>query len=390
MTAASSAPTVDASKPDLVDLGAELQRELRLQDWRVTYLYVPDLATASGALVYGLCDRLVDNKTATILIRDPLLSSPLPAGVEQKPVLETMLHELLHLHMAPLAADTPQGIIAEEQAVWPIADALARWRGTPRAASLARAMVVGVSYVLGHKTSHRSARMNRTELAMLKAAMGDGKDPEAAMKGVAAALDAYEASMGEDEPAPESKPEPAAPAKAAEAEPQPPAPAKAAEVETKKDTEAVTAKAAQHVTLAQVDQRASVIALRAVGEHAERAALIASNADKLGPAMAASIATLPLATVKAMVAAANVDHASGKRAAKVAVGPVDRLGGELDAGLTSHDVERINKLMGTETATRSAMSKNPTTHAMEFSHLSRETVAQQITRMAAATGAQRS
>lgn len=130
----------------MIDLGATLsywQSALRLNDWRIKAGYEKNLCAADGSPVYALCIPLVDNRTATILVRDP--STP-PAGVSGDAwIEEAVIHELTHLHFAAFGAREPAAIAAEEQAVWAIAEALVKARGTPQEATLARAMRAAIT-----------------------------------------------------------------------------------------------------------------------------------------------------------------------------------------------------------------------------------------------------
>jgi hypothetical protein len=361
---------IDARRPDLTALGAELQAELRLLDWQVVYVYVPDLADANGNAVYGLCDRLVDNKTATIAIRDPLASKPLPEGAEDKSVESILMHELVHLHVAPLAVNTPQGIVAEEQAVWPIAEALTKWRGTARGEMVARAMVLRTQKI----TPKRETRnMDKASLAMLNAALG-GKDPEAAIAGAKAWAKAMEETMGDGDSGPPSEKKEEQAARAAEAEPEkkePPKEARAAEPSPPK---------AAAMTIADVDARAASIARAVVGEHAERSALIAANASHFNAAEVAFLGSQPLPTVKSLVAARLTGAAAAgtttttQRSAGIGpVGPipVDPLAGcpATDRADTEVALRRMGKLMGLAVETPKAVEISEGGRKMALSHL---------------------
>ena len=131
--------------PDLAALVAHYQRELRLLDWRLDVSYAPDLADVKGRQVWGLCYPVPDNKSARIVIRDPS-TPPKGATPEQAAaqVVETVVHELTHLHFAPFGNITPAAIAAEEQAVWALAEALIRAKGTPDEAMYARAMLAQI------------------------------------------------------------------------------------------------------------------------------------------------------------------------------------------------------------------------------------------------------
>ena len=131
--------------PDLAALVAHYQRELRLLDWRLDVSYAPDLADSRGRPVWGLCYPTVDAKVATIVIRDPA-TPPDGATAEQaaKQVVETVVHELLHLHFAAFGTSSPAEIAHEEQVVWALAEALISAKGTPDEALLARAALVAI------------------------------------------------------------------------------------------------------------------------------------------------------------------------------------------------------------------------------------------------------
>jgi len=130
--------------PDLAALVAHYQRELRLLDWRLDVSYAPDLADSRGRPVWGLCYPTVDAKVATIVIRDPA-TPPDGATAEQaaKQVVETVVHELLHLHFAAFGT-SPAEIAHEEQVVWAISEALINAKGTPEEAMYARAALVAI------------------------------------------------------------------------------------------------------------------------------------------------------------------------------------------------------------------------------------------------------
>lgn len=131
--------------PDLAALVAHYQRELRLLDWRLDVSYAPDLADSRGRPVWGLCYPTVDAKVATIVIRDPA-TPPEGATAEQaaRQVVETVVHELLHLHFAAFGTSSPAEIAHEEQVVWALAEALINAKDTPAEAMLARAALVAI------------------------------------------------------------------------------------------------------------------------------------------------------------------------------------------------------------------------------------------------------
>ncbi len=130
-------------RPDLQPLVDYWQKELRVQDWRITASYVPDLVNPKNEPVWGLCNRLVDNKTARLQIRDP--NTPPPTDAAPPPVEEIVIHELSHLLAAPLAGSSPADIAAEEQMVWAFSAALIKAKGTPQQAMVVRSMIASMS-----------------------------------------------------------------------------------------------------------------------------------------------------------------------------------------------------------------------------------------------------
>lgn len=161
-------------KPDLIALLADLQRELRLLDWRIEVSYVRDLCAPGGYPVHGLCSHLVDAKRARIQIRDP----ETPATENDPSVEETLVHELVHLHFAPFSGNTQPEIAAEEQAVWAIAEAITNAKTSARRGQIARAMAARARerFTAGGRTKERN--MDPAVIAALLALLES--DPEAA------------------------------------------------------------------------------------------------------------------------------------------------------------------------------------------------------------------
>ena len=85
--------------------------------------------------MYGLCSPHVDAKRAQIQINDPAT----PWGSDDPSVEETLAHELLHLHMAPLAGTSQAAIVAEENAVWTLTEVITS-ANAAEAGMIARAM----------------------------------------------------------------------------------------------------------------------------------------------------------------------------------------------------------------------------------------------------------
>jgi hypothetical protein len=99
------------------------KKRLRLQDW----ITVPKIVRERDMAVCnrnGECEWQLKTKIASIRILDPL---DYPEDLIMSQDMETVLvHELLHLHFAPLYADTQDTSIddAQEQAIDCIAMAL--------------------------------------------------------------------------------------------------------------------------------------------------------------------------------------------------------------------------------------------------------------------------
>lgn len=173
-------------KPNLPDLVALWQERLRLRDWRLTVSYEPNLAAADGSPCYGLCSPFVDAKEARIYLRDPVESTD---GIPAHDVEETLVHELLHLHFAPLAENTSAGVAAEEQAVWAITSAISQMKDSGARARLARAvaLVANKARRVPRKTE-RAQKMDPVVLAALKAAL-TAEDPVAAVQALITELE---------------------------------------------------------------------------------------------------------------------------------------------------------------------------------------------------------
>jgi hypothetical protein len=169
---------------------ADWQRTLRLLDWRIQARYVADLSTQRGP-VHGLCWPVADSKTAQIAIRDPQT----PIGDADPSVEETVIHELIHLHFAPLAENTPAGITAEEQAVWALTEALAKPKNAGQRALLARAMVAALPSHTRMQPLQGMVRsmIDPVVLAALKAA-ATSDDPAAAIQ---ALISQFESASGD-------------------------------------------------------------------------------------------------------------------------------------------------------------------------------------------------
>lgn len=294
--------------PDLAALVAHYQRELRLLDWRLDVSYAPDLADSRGRPVWGLCYPTVDAKVATIVIRDPA-TPPDGATAEQaaKQVVETVVHELLHLHFAAFGTSSPAEIAHEEQVVWALAEALISAKGTPDEALLARAALVAID---------RSTAKVRAAKAQEKENM---LDPKLALEGlkIVTAKDAKGAldllgrllasALGGEVPAEEAAPEETPPEEPA-AEAPPAAAARVVVAPPADDALAALGRAA--LALTGVSDPGEAIA-----EIARRSAL-AVGVEEREAAVARDRAVLELTERKALVAnlvtlRAETPHTSG-------------------------------------------------------------------------------
>jgi len=197
-------------KPDLQALLAHWQEKLRLRDWRIEIAYVPNLRSKDGTLCYGLCRPFADNKQAQIAIRDP--STPLHESRNPTRVVEgTIVHELLHLHFAPFGGRRPAEIVAEEQAVWAITEALMGIDAADDELRLMRAMGAFAHHQLSALAPERAARrigMDPLIIAALKAAL-TADDPKAAIQALLEQIEA--AGAGGDTAPPGGDLEPQAP-----------------------------------------------------------------------------------------------------------------------------------------------------------------------------------
>lgn len=114
------------SQEELQKLCAIWQRRLRLQDWQVK-LVVERFwdHQKDDELSFARCHWFLHKKQARISMLDP--GDFDPSDFEHEPVEKSLVHELVHLHLAeltePLEKDTPQWR-AMEQAVHALASAL--------------------------------------------------------------------------------------------------------------------------------------------------------------------------------------------------------------------------------------------------------------------------
>jgi hypothetical protein len=92
------------STEELVTLCAEWQRRLRLQDWTVTVRRVRSSEFAGGPHFGGQVSFNNDKRAACIKIAEPDdYENTCNVDMERPQDMEyTLVHELLHLHVAPL------------------------------------------------------------------------------------------------------------------------------------------------------------------------------------------------------------------------------------------------------------------------------------------------
>lgn len=160
--------------PDLNQRLRWWQGRLGLRDWKIWIEYVDDLTRDDGRTVWGLCDRIVDNRSAVIRIRTPTT----PAEVAE--VEDTIVHELLHCVLAPLGGYESATRAAEEQAVWTLSPLLVQLGASASGKVLTRAMArVGVKLVADRARSSRRSRAMDPKLKELLMKLLEMQDPEA-------------------------------------------------------------------------------------------------------------------------------------------------------------------------------------------------------------------
>jgi hypothetical protein len=342
------------NRPDLNTIGPYWLRALRLLDWRVSFEYVRDLCADDGSPVYGLCSRVVDNKTAHIRVRDP--ETPIPGAVENDPE-EVVIHEVSHLHFAPFDTRRPAEVAAEENAVWAFADALFEHKGTPRAQMVARAMVAHARPQKAAAPARATRRMVMEGLAMLLAALKAAlamEDPQAAKDAALGILAEAEKATGSAPPAPA---EAAPPAEGEEEEePKPPA----AKPGATKPAPAARPAATKPLDMAAVRKMASEAATSTLDGY-KRDELL----EKSGSALSADdlrwAKTQPYDTVRRMVGLAGPKEAAkpSPRGTSPARGT-----GTVD---TVEDI--VNRRMGIKAVPPQAVTIDPISRKMTISAL---------------------
>ena len=300
------------NRPDLRALCDALQTDLRLRDWRVDVAYVPDLANQYGDPVHGLCSHLVDAKQARIAIRDPQT----PITESDPSVEEVLIHELVHLHFAPLSGDTRAEVAAEEQAVWSLSEALASARTDARRAQIARAMRAGVDRARrqrGPLAAPTERSMDPVLLAALMAAASN-EDPAAAVAQIKELLSQLQStSAPESEPPMSADAPPAAPGEDPQKPPMQAAPAPAQDP-------AKCAKPAPHAVAPVARQAAPAASAKPAGDFVTRAELdrlqasqhLAQHGAHLTEAQRSFASALTLDGVKRFIAALPAPTASDK------------------------------------------------------------------------------
>lgn len=204
--------------PDLQKELAYWQDALNLRDWKIQIRYIDDPRDpATGASVWGLCERISDNRTARIDIRTPRQESDIAEAYD------TIVHELLHCLQAP--AEAPR--VVEENIVWTLAPLLTQLRlGDPsRAKVLIKALARPKTLLASQSRARAGGNMDPEKIKAIIAAIKEGNG-EAALAVLEDLLATAAGGMA-DPPS-----DPAAPPK----EDAPPAPPAAAPAETPKDT----------------------------------------------------------------------------------------------------------------------------------------------------------
>jgi len=299
-------------RPDPTALVAKWQRELRLNDWRIDVEYVRELRNPAGMPVYGLCFPQVESKTAKIQLLDPAT----PWGKNDPAVEEIVVHEMLHLHLAPLSGSTKAEIVAEEQAVWAIQQAIAKV-SSREAQMVARAMSAHATQRAPWRQKAASMDPKVMAAALDAIVKEDGKAALEILKGLLTG-----AAGGSDapaEPPPEDVPaEAAAPAPTAPEEEKPPMEASAAPEEPKAAV-APSPKAAAAPPVMAMAAPAKRSPFETRLDNIERNTLLTNQGHRLQPSVRTWAATQPLAIVEGLIAA-SPDDTSAPRAAQATRG----------------------------------------------------------------------
>ncbi len=308
-------------RPDLGALIAYWQKALRLEGWRIQAEYVQNLCASDGSEIYGLCSRVADNRTARIQIRDP--ETPIADGLDPNAkVEEIVIHELLHLHFAPFETRSPAEVVAEEQAVWSIAEALYNGKGSGQEGAIVRSMLAltmkAAPARMAAVAAGKDRQMDPQLLAMLKA-VSASKDPAA---GLEALIKELEGAGSEPAPPSTDMPPPApAPAAGPKAPGDMPPPAAAAA--PAKDPEPPAApKAARPAASPAVVDLGAVRTMVAEGLDAfKRDELLKTDGQLLGDDDLKWARTQPYEVVRRMVgvaapAGADVPRGAPQRAAR--------------------------------------------------------------------------
>lgn len=363
-------------RPDLSALVAHYKEALGLQSWTIDVSYGADLATDDGHPVWGLCRPTPQRRMATIQIRDP--QTPPPGATPEfaaQQVVETLVHELVHLHWAPLELRGRAEVMLEEQAVDALSAALVAARGTPQEGQIARAMLAIVP-VSSAKTSAPKRRagerkMDLTLEELIAVSKALKMPPDTSVADIMAKLQGKAPAAPEaEEPAPEAPPMEAA------APPPADAPAMDEEKVMARAVAALTGKPAG-ASVAEVErwrashiqlesERAKVAADRAALESSERRALVAKLVTDCGEAPATAWAddtatkpAEPWASIALESLRTRVAKLSAQPRAKVVEAPK---GGATGAhGLTDRELE-ICKETGCEPATFAAIKARRTTN----------------------------
>ncbi|WP_434042250.1 MULTISPECIES: hypothetical protein [Sorangium] len=282
--------------PDIQAIKSEWQTRFRLLDWAISIQYVDDLANPDGSPCWGLCQPFVDNRTAEIFICTPRDEA------EAAKVVEVVIHEMLHVLVAVLTGRNrePASIGAEEQVVWTLTPLLKRLEGTSEGRTLARAVSRAFRRPPAPSRSGRRYHMDQTAMiAALRGILSAEGDAEAKLAMLSNVVAELEKAGSDAEPV--SVTEPLA------AQKDPAAPAAPLAQERDPMARAMNAvRSAIKEAIAPVTKRL---------DEAERTELFKQHGHKLTTEQRAALASAPLDTVRAFLAA-TPDSAPGRAARK--------------------------------------------------------------------------
>lgn len=189
--------------PDLEKELAFWRERLNLGSWQITMRYEADPRDPdTGAPIDGLCKRIPAIPKADILIRAPRTEAEIPN------TYDSIIHELLHVRLALMDGS----VIAEENAVWPLAGVLTelRMNAPAKAMSLCKALSRKDTLLVAQRRARAGERykMDPQQLAELAMQAGQlitqeglGEDVKTLLQQLIAL-----AAGGSAAPAPETEP----------------------------------------------------------------------------------------------------------------------------------------------------------------------------------------